>query len=156
MKKTLTTLWLAASLALSWAPKANAQIDKNNDETQHKIENVFTKSGKEAQNFMQDTTNIQEIKNLLKDEEFVRKLTNDERIKPLLKEYNLNEKDVEKFIEDIINSDVAIWVIKENLKNKDINKIEKKSDKKVLIIWIIGWVLLSLLLFFPELFVKRR
>ena len=111
MKKTLTTLWLAASLALYWVPKANAQINKNSDETQHKIENVFkdqqrvdpknTITFEEAQNLSQDTIKIQDIKNILKDKEFVNKFTNTECVKELLKVNNLNKDDVEKMIQDI-------------------------------------------------------
>ena len=114
MKKSLTTLWLVASLALSWAPKANAQVNDTIDEAQHKIVNVFkdqqnvdpknTITFEEAQNISQDTINIQDIKDLLKDKEFVNKFINTECVKELLKVNNLNKYDVEKMIEYILKS----------------------------------------------------
>ena len=80
-KNTIAALWLAAITSLTWAKEINAQVNDTIDEAQHKIVNVFkdqqnvdpknTITFEEAQNLSQDTIKIQDIKNILKDKEFV-------------------------------------------------------------------------------------
>ena len=149
MKKSLATLWLVAWLAVSWAPKANAQIDKNSNETQHQIENVFNQQKNENSNdtiLYKDAMNLswvedityEELISSLKDSEFIDELLNNENFKNYVKEYNYNKEELKKIINDTITNEETMNLIentikdestKDMIRNWDLEALQKKVEE---------------------------
>ena len=128
----------------------------NKDDVEKMIQDILNSENEEAQNLSQDTINIQEIKNLLNDKVLVDKLANDEGIKALLKEYNVNEDDAEKFIQDVLNSDITIWIVKKIMENQNVNEMEDGHETLAIILWSVIALWLVFFTGFGGLVIKRK
>ena len=123
MKKSLATLWLATSLALSWAPKANAQVDKNSDETQHQIENVFNQQQNVDSN---DTISFEDAKSLAENQQLIEEIMNNEKMQELINKYW--EEQVRQALEELLSSDKTENVIEYLLSDQKIQRALEEWD----------------------------
>lgn len=131
MSKTVQTLWLAASLALSWATKANAQVNKNSDETQHQIENAFKQQKNINSN---DTISFEDAKTLYENQQFFEEVLNDKKIQYLINEYW--EDEVKQIINEFITNEDTKKVIEMALWDDNIQKAIKEWDTEKVEKWI--------------------